>query len=78
MSNLMCLYCGENMMHATDGKYEYGWCPFCFSQSPAVKRVVINKESEEYQNYTVSIATGMRATIEEAAVSCVNRKSEDI
>ena len=68
MSNLLCPYCGENMMHATDGEYEYGWCPFCFSQSPAVKRVVVNEAGKDYEEYTICVATGMRATIEEAAM----------
>lgn len=66
-----CPYCGNVMMHATDGTYEYGWCPFCFAQSPAVKSVNDKKTGE---HYTVSIATGKRATIEEAAANC---KKED-
>lgn len=65
MNILKCPYCEENMMHATDGKYDYGWCPFCFAQSPAVKHVTDGETGEEY---TISVVTGKRANIEQAAV----------
>jgi hypothetical protein len=51
------------MIPATDRTYDYGFCPICFAQSPAVKRI---QDAETGETYAISIATGKRATLEEA------------